>query len=89
MRMIATRDIEELRICAHDLITWDNKPGQHPFLLARRTRYDYGSLLVALNTGALEPLVVTRASSPEAAASVDRALAEELRPRLRLLRRMG
>lgn len=89
LRMVAQQDIPELGIEAGDVIRWDRTASEHPFVLARRRSFDYGALLVALNTGALEPVTLTPDASSPPAADPAQAAASALRPHLRLHRRLG
>lgn len=92
LRMVATEDIEELGIRRGDLLTWKPGASEHPFVQIRHASFDYGALLVALNTGRLEALVTHAASSPGALASApaaDAALEQAVRPQLRLHRTHG
>lgn len=89
--LIAREDIPELGIEAGDVIRW-NKMGAsaHPFTLHRRRTFDFGALLVAMNESRLEPISVMRASdSSTASETAEQAVTQELRPRLRLHRRLG
>lgn len=88
--MIAQEDIPELGIEKGDLIRWRRTASGHPFTIHRAKTFDFGALLVALNEGRLEPLIVTPASSSAAPElSVEEAVGRELPPRLRLHRRLG
>lgn len=84
--------VPQLNLHEGDLITWDHGSAGQPFVVHRRCDLDMGTLLVALNEGRLDPIILTPAdaSSPPLP-SVEEAAGREL-PRLLLLhpqRRMG
>lgn len=89
--LIAREDIPELGIEAGDVIRWNRgTTSAHPFTVHRRRSFDFGALLVAMNESRLEPIAVMRASdaSPASEAAAE-AVTQELRPLLRLHRRLG
>lgn len=59
LRMLAMTDLPDLGIKEGDLITFVPGERTHPFLISRNVPLDYGAVLVAMNEGKLEPMVLT------------------------------
>lgn len=91
-RLRAVQDLEYTELKRGDLLTFyaDAATAEAPHILTRHVAVDPGILLVGLNTGVLEPVILTPGASPSSSrAVVEQAVAETLRPRLRLVRSMG
>lgn len=89
-RLRALQDLEHTELRRGDLLTFYADGSEHPHILTRHVAIDPGILLVGLNTGVLEPVILTPGASPSSSqAAVERAVAEALRPQLRLVRSMG
>lgn len=89
--MVARADMPEVGIQRGDLLRWEPTAGvPEPFVLARRRTFDYGVILVGLDTGQLDPVVLRQgASSSELRRQLQESAAQALRPSLRLHRSMG
>lgn len=89
-RLRAVQDLEYTEMRRGDLLTLYADGSDAPHILTRHVSIDPGILLVGLNTGTLEPVILTPGASPSSSrAQVEQAVAEALRPRLRLVRSMG
>mgnify|MGYP001141489888 CR=1 FL=1 len=95
-RMRVRADVPTLGLQAGDLVTWHHGEQEPPFTIHRRCDFDMGAVLVALNDGRLDPIILmpggaSRPASPQASLSVEEAVGRAM-PRLLLLhprRRMG
>ncbi len=89
-RLRALQDLEYTEVRRGDLLTFYANDSVSPHVLTRHVAIDPGILLVGLNTGVLEPIILTPGACPSSSrAAVERAVAATLRPRLRLVRAMG
>lgn len=91
-RLRALQDLEHTEVKRGGLLTLyaDAATAEAPHILTRHVAIDPGILLVGLNTCVLEPVILTPGACPSSSrAVVEQAVAETLRPRLRLVRSMG
>lgn len=91
-RVRAVQDLEHTDVRRGDMVSLYAAAGTAaaPHLLTRHVAIDPGIILVGLNTGILEPVILTPgACLSSSRAEVERAVAETLRPQLRLVRSMG
>ena len=89
-RLRAVQDLEYTELRRGDLLTFYADGSDKPHILSRHVAIDPGIVLVGLNTGILEPVILTPGASPSSSrAAVEQAVAEVLRPRLRLVRSVG
>ncbi len=89
-RLRAVQDLQHTELRRGDLLTFYADGSAKPHILTRHVAIDPGILLVGLNTGALDPVILTPGACPASSrAAVERAVAEGLRPQLRLVRSMG
>lgn len=91
-RVRALQDLEHTDVRRGDLVSLYGALTDRaaPHILSRHVAIDSGIILVGLNAGVLEPVILTPRASPSSSrAQVERAVAEALRPRLRLVRSIG
>lgn len=90
-RVRALEDLEHTEMKRGDLLAFYENHTEFPHVLTRHVRIDSGILLVGLNTGKLEPIILTHggAAVSSSRAAVEQAVAATLRPQLRLVRSMG
>lgn len=89
-RVRALQDLEHTDVRRGDMLALYKAEPETPHILTRHLCVDPGILLVGLNTGILEPIIVTPGASPSSSRSaVERAVADRLRPQLRLVRSLG
>lgn len=91
-RLRALQDLEHTDMRRGDLLSLYGAvtDAAAPHILSRHVAIDPGIILVGLNTGVLEPVILTPGACPSSSrAAVEQAVAEVLRPQLRLVRSMG
>lgn len=91
-RVRALQDLEHTDVRRGDLVSLYGATTDRdaPHILSRHVAIDPGIILVGLNTGLLEPVILTPGACPSSSrAAVEQAVAEVLRPRLRLVRSTG